>query len=500
MRASALDLIQEALRHSDPQVRSNAATALGVLATPESIRELLILALEDSDAGVRTRAEQEIARLAAHHQVVIVEQLEMLFDGKGSREAYALAGRLAATRSSQFAPPRGGWLRRLRLALSHYFLLWGGATAFERFSLIWRSLWGATNGFLAFTLFLIIATRRVPATRDVLPLYFLTLLLASVLTFAAAMRSTPIWLYPDRAAASLLETIAALVAGGFVGVAATAAMAAAASGSGGTPWVLLLMASAGAVVGTRIGTLAAGGTSRTEWIEARAREFAGAAFGILVVTAVIALVSQDYAGTGTILVEFAAATVGLSTAYAAADLRRSPPVAVTRFARIATMLVVIALSVSAIASGRRLRTAEEARIAALGALPIDIGSNPTGRDVLLTQSPQVFEIAPARPLVLQVTCSDCARSSYNVMLLRQDGALLQSSYLSSERNFYPELRDGEYYLVVSESDRESYNYMRAPLQVTLPDMARALVRGSFGTPFGEPRPLRVPVTIRIAAR
>src|ERR1700681_3657975 len=63
MASNALDLVEEFVRSDEPQLRKNALTALAVINNEESIRLIVMTALDDVDADVRKRAQDEMFRI-----------------------------------------------------------------------------------------------------------------------------------------------------------------------------------------------------------------------------------------------------------------------------------------------------------------------------------------------------------------------------------------------------------------------------------------------------
>jgi hypothetical protein len=118
MSADPLPIVEEFLQSRDPQLRKNAITALALIASNESIEQLVRVALTDRDDAVRARCEDELVELQSNRTAAF-QLLRAALDNKATRmAAYALLGRLRSRGAAVDALPFVPFSLRLRLAFS----------------------------------------------------------------------------------------------------------------------------------------------------------------------------------------------------------------------------------------------------------------------------------------------------------------------------------------------------------------------------------------------
>jgi hypothetical protein len=116
-KRDALILVEEYLGHQEPRIRANAITALAAIGTEASIRRLVEIALTESDAKARGRAETELAGLTGDSLDTARELVrQRLRSERGEKlvELWYLLNRLQAL-GWKAGVLEGGFFRRLRV-------------------------------------------------------------------------------------------------------------------------------------------------------------------------------------------------------------------------------------------------------------------------------------------------------------------------------------------------------------------------------------------------
>ncbi len=111
MNNDPLEIIDEYLGSESPQLRRNAMTALAVLKTPQAVNRLFEAALNDADASVRARAEEELLSLDEQYLPLLADAFHVRLSDKNKRlQTYALLGRLRS-RGSRLSVKTLTWLQ-----------------------------------------------------------------------------------------------------------------------------------------------------------------------------------------------------------------------------------------------------------------------------------------------------------------------------------------------------------------------------------------------------
>lgn len=117
---SPFDILADYKLASEPQIRSNALTALAVEGEDDGVAAIVQAALSDPAEAVRRRAEHELTELETSHAIRAAREnlCEALKSDATKRNAYALMGRL---RNAGFDISGSGlpWIDRMRLAFSN---------------------------------------------------------------------------------------------------------------------------------------------------------------------------------------------------------------------------------------------------------------------------------------------------------------------------------------------------------------------------------------------
>ena len=313
-------------RAQEPQVRRNAATALGVLGTPQAAATLASTAVKDEEASVREHAAAEVLRLQPDDRAAAVSTLRsMLTRSDHGARAYELLGRLRSW-SGRAIPLDIPLVDQLRLESRLNHALVPTSWLRPRYGTVAAALLGTGSAF-ALVALLVAWRMDVSVTSPPLVSWLLySLLTAALLGATSTLRTTPIGLHPSRMAALLVET------GWVVLVTAPVALLLGSFGLGGgiVQTILLLPLFAAAVrVGSVLGAAGRfrGLTGRQTWATAT-----GGSAGLLFLAA--ATVLQALPTTGGMLMPLVLMPLiltlvpvafGLAYAYARVDRTDAPP-------------------------------------------------------------------------------------------------------------------------------------------------------------------------------
>src|SRR5262245_42961661 len=206
MNRNPLAVVNEFLRSSDAQLRSNAITALAVIDSDESIAMLVQVAQSDTSASVRQHAEDELIGLTGDSAARAIKVLyAALDDARQQMPTYTLLGRLRS-RGFSVTMPTWGMLRRLRLvwAMCSYLYYPTSTWAFRLRTLVPALLGGILGAFL-FGWFLAMTLALQPNSDAFLGILLWGVLVPPVFGVAVSQRSSSINLHVDRIAAFLVE-------------------------------------------------------------------------------------------------------------------------------------------------------------------------------------------------------------------------------------------------------------------------------------------------------
>lgn len=210
MTTKALSLVEEFIRSPQPQLRKNALTALAVINEPKAIELMTRVALEDSDAGVRERAENELFELNLPSDAIALALNSLRSsDEETQQRAYAFLGRLRSN------IPTGAllsipWRDRLRLAARAY--LYPKRSWRLRLGLWKPGLAGILLGSvfpIAFALRRFSAVQPYQQADRIVQISLglaMVVVVGIVLIVFAGHRTTPIYRHPNRFAAGVVET------------------------------------------------------------------------------------------------------------------------------------------------------------------------------------------------------------------------------------------------------------------------------------------------------
>jgi hypothetical protein len=297
MTTKALSLVEEFIRSPQPQLRKNALTALAVINEPKAIELMTSVALEDSDAGVRQRAEDELFKLHLHSDAIGLAFTRLRSpDEETQQRAYAFLGRLRSKSATEI-PLSIPWRDRLKLAARMNAYLYPKRSWRLRLRLWKPGLAGILLGSVfpvAFALrhFLDIDPYRTPADRIVQISFGLAVLVVVgiVLIVFAGQRTTPIYRHPNRFAAGVVETATT----GFLGLVSVTPIFVLAliwQWLEGFSLGSLFIPLAGLMVGfVRVGTILSFGIFSARRTNRIAEVFGGAAIGSLAFVVVIVLI------------------------------------------------------------------------------------------------------------------------------------------------------------------------------------------------------------------
>lgn len=211
MTHKALPIVDEFLRSGDAQARKNALTALALMSDDEeSVRRLADAALVDPDDGACARAVEEIVSLPEPALQTALNTLRhgLRDEAKGQR-AYAALGRLKSL--GKHLPKRLPLplAARLRFAWAMNTFLYPARNLSYRVRALRQSLIGALLSTAILWPFYAI---QADWDRQANIIYsILVFLLAALTGVLATQQTTPINLYLDRKAASLVETLASVI-------------------------------------------------------------------------------------------------------------------------------------------------------------------------------------------------------------------------------------------------------------------------------------------------
>jgi hypothetical protein len=265
MNSVALEVIDEFLRSSNAQERSNACTALAALGTDESIARLIRTAVAESEPSVRTRAEAELARLHGPQATQAAGQLSSALSVRESEaDIYALLARLASRGWHTLASSSTGRLpnrlrRAIRLMLSTPF------RARSVMRLVWLSFPGILVTSMVLFPYLTLSTGGLPEFGDVALIVFLGWLLSGAVIFGAFSRSLPLKSHFDGLAAMSIDLLTVGTASAVTAAAGLSLFVLADGGSSASVWhiVSLVLLAAAVGVTTRAGVFVVSGLYQT---------------------------------------------------------------------------------------------------------------------------------------------------------------------------------------------------------------------------------------------
>jgi hypothetical protein len=286
-RSAAVELIGEFLRSPDLQHRKNAASALAVTATPESLAALTRLAVHDPARAVRRRAEDEIRALPPAASATAADCLRTaLNDPQQEKATVGTLGRLRA-KGWHGLSPAGSMRRRIRLAARSRFDRASELDVASRFRALVPVLFGTFVAVFALACLVSISVRP-PEPFEVVALLFFDGFTGAIIALTVSQSRHPVRLQFDRLAAMAVEAVVAAGAGVMAGVVVFLIAAVATSGPGSQPtaWDLLIVVISTVTLasGVRLGTLWAVGAFRGRRRNRYGQIVAGACFGVLIVT------------------------------------------------------------------------------------------------------------------------------------------------------------------------------------------------------------------------
>lgn len=218
MASISTTIMEEFLRSGTPQVRRNALTALAVVDDEASARLIARAAIEDEDAAVRRRAEEESLSLGENSlrpvNAVFLRALKSPEFQKQQR-AYAMLGRLKS-KGIAMPPPQMPWGSRMRLAGSMSSYLYPVRSLSFRLRSWQSGLLGTLLGLLPFIIFMIIYLRGDGASKVQIAAVvgvssLAVLVVGAVSAIFATQFTTPISLQLRPFAATLVELMATFV-------------------------------------------------------------------------------------------------------------------------------------------------------------------------------------------------------------------------------------------------------------------------------------------------
>jgi HEAT repeats len=326
-------------RAQEPQVRRNAATALGVLGTPAAAATLVSTAVKDAEASVREHAAAEVLRLQPGDGASAVSTLQgLLADPAHGARAYELLGRVRS-RSGRAIPLDIPLVEQLRLETRlNRALVPRSWLTLPSGRPVAATVLG-TLGAFALLAPMVAWRMNVAVISTALGVWLICSGVAAVLLGAAStLRATPIGLHPSRMAAVLVEA-------GWVMLLTLAAAVFGAAGLESLELLLLLPLFAAAVrVGSVLG--AAGRFRRPSGRQTWATVTGGSA-GLLLLAAFTAL-RGPYDGVvdGVVPVTLVPVAFGLAHAYARGDRGDALPVdSGASMARIAAAVITLGAAV-----------------------------------------------------------------------------------------------------------------------------------------------------------
>jgi HEAT repeats len=314
-----IEIASEVLhRATEPRVRRNAATALGVLGTPAAAAALASTAVKDEEASVREHAAAEVLRLQPGDGASAVATLQgMLADPAHGARAYELLGRVRS-RSGSAIPLDIPLVDQLRLETRLNRALAPRSWLTLRSGPVAATVLGTLGAFA-----LVAPAVAWRLSESVIGFGFIEWMLCSALIAVllgaiSTLRATPIGLHPSRVAAVLVE------AGWVMLLTVPAALLLGAFGVKGGPALFLMLPLFAAAV--RVGcVLGAAGRFRRPSRRQTWAMVTGGSAGLLLLTAATVLLlsyADELLGPVMMLVPVA---FGLALAYARGDRRDAPP-------------------------------------------------------------------------------------------------------------------------------------------------------------------------------
>jgi hypothetical protein len=413
---NAAALFHEYLLSENPQIRRNALTAVASARVVSCYKDVVRMAVCDSDALVRERAEEEIASsgspIAGEYAAAL---REMMASGKSALDAYRLAGRIRARGP---AVPLGiPVLTRLKLA------------ARERLSktgkirwLAWQAFFGGIFGLAAVWLVLLAVTRVDELNTEVMGFLVLgSMFLPAPLILISGRWWRPIQTEADRLAAILIEFCVLAVLG-----AATAGfgMAIAKQPETSAPLtrpavIVSLLCGILSFCAVRAGAAAAHGSVSQRTADRILQMLAGTAAGALVLTFAAAEIGHATDPlTSAVWLALAPILPGLAMAFARVDTdvysRFAGRPVLGRLSRVVTLLLILILVVTMVSLLIPPRIQPLQRQAAAGAITVPIAHLPYFEPIVL-DSKQLLQISvvDSRPgtgdLTVQLTLSATRR-------------------------------------------------------------------------------------------
>lgn len=407
-------IVKDYLESKDDQVRKNALTALAVLGDDASLHDLADRVLGDPDVSVRARAEEEIQQLAPESGGRAIATLQKELTGPRQNAAYVILGRFRNRGLHVDIAKQLPLLTRLRLSNSlrnELYPLRG-----VRFLL--RTCRPALVSSLIGGAFMLLVARFVVGVSDldgesIVGLAFASALAGVITAISVTRKTTPSQLHADPGAALILDLGWTFVVSS---VAAILSLAIVSMGSGPNELIsadvwLLLLSIPLYVLAIRVGTHLAFGHSTNVWAN-RVRQVAGgAAFGILILTAM--LLRAPGIGSysiGVLWISFASAAFGIADAFRAVDQSGSLS-STKRGARgqIYTLPIIVLMAVLYLISRDPIHK------------PV-ILQNGQARDVTLVNLPSTIPIESVEDQTSKLAANGCEfelRTSADVPLLNE---------------------------------------------------------------------------------
>lgn len=211
-----LGVVDEYCQDPDPQVRRNAAVALGVLDSDESIKRLVEIAVGDHDATVREKASEVIKSSPEKAAAAEQKLQDLLGDDLTFVEVYNLLGQVRRTLGIN--PLFGfSWRKRMRLAYRERLKLRAGRRR-VRWWPIGTGVLGGLIGAVATIIHLSFAQDLDLSTGVTLALIFIGPILGGILAFATAQMIEPATRCMDRLMSLILDHVLIVVSGGVISV------------------------------------------------------------------------------------------------------------------------------------------------------------------------------------------------------------------------------------------------------------------------------------------
>ncbi len=407
---NAAVLFHEYLLSENPQIRRNALTAVASAHVASCYKDVVRMAVSDSDVLVRERAEEEIAASGSPIAGEYAAALRgMMASGKSALDAFRLAGRIRARGP---AVPLGiPVLTRLKLA------------ARERLSktgkirwLAWQALIGGIFGLAAVWILLLAVTRADELNTEVMGFLVLgSLFLPAPLILISGRWWRPIQTEADRLAAMLVEfCVLAVLGAAAAGVGMAIAKQPETSAPLTRPAVIVsLLSGVLSFCAARAGAAAAHGSVNQRTTDRILQVLAGTAAGAFVLTFVAAEIGHATDPlTSAVWLMLAPILPGLAMVFARADTdvysRFAGRPVLGRLTRLVTLLLILILVVPMVELLLPPRIQPLQRQAAAGAITVPIAHLPYFEPIVL-DSKQLLQIwvLDARPgtgaLTVQLT-------------------------------------------------------------------------------------------------